>query len=117
MIFNLRINHAFLPKPDFEGYRNNSKKEFKENQNYVGERIPSGASQTILVLLRRWSRKEHGQCLLRMMKRSKYYLQKWFGMEPLTVWNYFEVFRNNIEGHYGQIDKLLLVICLIHSKT
>jgi hypothetical protein len=22
------INHAFLPKPDFEGYRNNAKKEF-----------------------------------------------------------------------------------------
>jgi hypothetical protein len=31
------FNHAFLPKPDFEGYRNNNKKEFQENQNYVGE--------------------------------------------------------------------------------
>jgi hypothetical protein len=29
--------HTFLPKPDFEGYRNNSKKEFEENQNYVGK--------------------------------------------------------------------------------
>jgi mRNA degradation ribonuclease J1/J2 len=26
-----------LPKPDFEGYRNNSKKEFEENQNYIGD--------------------------------------------------------------------------------
>jgi hypothetical protein len=26
------FNHAFLPKPDFEGYRNNDKKEFEENQ-------------------------------------------------------------------------------------
>jgi hypothetical protein len=26
------FNHAFLPKPDFEGYRNNAKKEFEENQ-------------------------------------------------------------------------------------
>jgi hypothetical protein len=25
------FNHAFLPKPDFEGYRNNAKKEFEEN--------------------------------------------------------------------------------------
>jgi hypothetical protein len=25
------FNHAFLPKPDFEGYRKNAKKEFKEN--------------------------------------------------------------------------------------
>jgi hypothetical protein len=31
------FNRAFLPKPDFEGYRNNAKKEFEENQNYVGE--------------------------------------------------------------------------------
>jgi hypothetical protein len=30
-------NHASLPKPDFEGYRNNAKKEFEENQNYVGD--------------------------------------------------------------------------------
>jgi hypothetical protein len=25
------FNHALVPKPDFEGYRNNSKKEFEEN--------------------------------------------------------------------------------------
>jgi hypothetical protein len=27
------FNHAFLPKPDFEGYRKYNKKEFEENQN------------------------------------------------------------------------------------
>jgi hypothetical protein len=27
----------FLPKPDFEEYRNNAKKEFEENQNYIGK--------------------------------------------------------------------------------
>jgi hypothetical protein len=31
------FNHVFLPKPDFEGYRNNAKKEFEENQNYVDD--------------------------------------------------------------------------------
>jgi hypothetical protein len=31
------LNHSFLPKPEFEGYRNNAKKEFEENQNYIGE--------------------------------------------------------------------------------
>jgi hypothetical protein len=31
------FNHAFLPEPDFEGYRNNAKKQFEENQKYVGE--------------------------------------------------------------------------------
>jgi hypothetical protein len=32
------FNHAFLPKPEFEGYRNNAKKEFEENRiNHLGE--------------------------------------------------------------------------------
>jgi hypothetical protein len=31
------FNHAFLPNPDFERYRNSFKKEFEENQNYVSE--------------------------------------------------------------------------------
>jgi hypothetical protein len=31
------FNHAFLPKPDFVGYRENAKKELEENQNYVGD--------------------------------------------------------------------------------
>jgi hypothetical protein len=31
------FNHAFLTKPNFEGYRNNTKKEFEENQNCVGD--------------------------------------------------------------------------------
>jgi hypothetical protein len=43
------FNHAFVPKPDFEGYRNSVKKEFEENQNYVGDEAIK--SHTILVLL------------------------------------------------------------------
>jgi hypothetical protein len=31
------FNHSLLPKPDFEGYKNNAKKEFEENQNYIGD--------------------------------------------------------------------------------
>jgi hypothetical protein len=31
------FNHAFLPKPDFEGYRNHAKKEIEYNQIYIGE--------------------------------------------------------------------------------
>jgi hypothetical protein len=34
------FNHAFLPKPDIEGYRNNTKKEFEENQHYMGHVRP-----------------------------------------------------------------------------
>jgi hypothetical protein len=33
------FNHAFLPKTDYEGYRNNAKKEFEENQNDIVEEI------------------------------------------------------------------------------
>jgi hypothetical protein len=31
------FNHAFLHKPDFEGYRNYNKKESEENQNCIGD--------------------------------------------------------------------------------
>jgi hypothetical protein len=31
------FSHEFLPKPDFEGDRNNAKKEFEENQNCIGD--------------------------------------------------------------------------------
>jgi hypothetical protein len=30
------FNNIFLPKPDFEGYMNNAKKEFEKNQNHEG---------------------------------------------------------------------------------
>jgi hypothetical protein len=30
------MHFYILPKPDFEGHRNDSEKEFEENQNYVG---------------------------------------------------------------------------------
>jgi hypothetical protein len=33
------LNHAFLPKPDFEGYRNNAKKDFENNQDYLDEEL------------------------------------------------------------------------------
>jgi hypothetical protein len=29
------LNHAFLPKPDFEGYRNSAKEEYEEHQDYL----------------------------------------------------------------------------------
>jgi hypothetical protein len=32
--YSKNFNHAFLPKPDFEGYRNNVKKESEEKQNF-----------------------------------------------------------------------------------
>jgi hypothetical protein len=37
-----------------------------------------------------------------MMKGAKYYLQKSSGIWDGTI-DHFEVFRNNVESHYGQI--------------
>jgi hypothetical protein len=28
---------TYLPKPDFEGHRNNAKKELEKNHNYIGD--------------------------------------------------------------------------------
>jgi hypothetical protein len=39
--YSKNFSHEFLPKPDFEGYRNSSQKEFEEQQNYVGEEYVS----------------------------------------------------------------------------
>jgi hypothetical protein len=59
------FNHAFLPKPDFEEYRNNDKKEFEENQNYIGDeefhQEPDHPS-TFMKMVK--EREEHGQCQL-----------------------------------------------------
>jgi hypothetical protein len=44
------FNHAFLPKPDFEGYRNNAKKEFEDNQNYIGEEFHQDSDHLLLPL-------------------------------------------------------------------
>jgi hypothetical protein len=35
--YPMNFNHAFSPNPDFEVYKNNTKKQFEENQNYVGD--------------------------------------------------------------------------------
>jgi hypothetical protein len=48
-IYLKNFNLAFLPKPDFEGHRNNVKKKFEENQIYVGEEFHQ--EQTILAPL------------------------------------------------------------------
>jgi hypothetical protein len=93
------FNHAFLPKPDFEGYRNNAKKEFEENQNYVGDEQfhqepdhPSTFMKMVKERTRTMSAVNDERCQLLPSKVI------WDG----TI-DRFEVFRNNVEGHYGHI--------------
>jgi hypothetical protein len=96
--YRKNFNHAFLPKPDFEGYRKNAKKEFEENQNYVGEEFHQEP--------------EHPS---KFMKKAKEITRKISAVNDerrqvlpsKVIWDgtidRFEVFRNNVEGHYGQI--------------
>jgi hypothetical protein len=100
------FNHAFLPKADFEGYRNNARKEFEENQNYIADeefhQKPEHPSTFIKMV------KERIQTMSTvMMKDAKYYYQKSSGMELLTVLKYLETMLKVI------MDKLVQVICLI----
>jgi hypothetical protein len=92
------FNHACLPKPDFEGYRNNAKKEFEENQNYVGEEFHQEPDHPITFMK---MVKERTPTMSAVKDERRQVLHSkviWDG----TI-DRFEVFRNNVEGHYGQI--------------
>jgi hypothetical protein len=98
------FNHAFSPKPDFEGYRNNAKKEFEENQNYVGDaefhQEPDHPSTFMKMVKERTRTTSAVNDERRQVLPSKVI---WDG----TI-DRFEVFRNNVEGHYGQIGDAYL---------
>jgi hypothetical protein len=65
------FNHAFLPKPDFEGFKNNYRKEFEENQNYVGdEKFHQEPDQDFL----------NGSKTMKMLSQNWLYLGKRLGM-------------------------------------
>jgi hypothetical protein len=92
-------NHAFLPKPKFEGYKNNANKEFEENQNYIGDgelhQQPDHPSTFMKTSKERTPTMSAANDERRQVLPSK------------VIWNgtidRFEVFRNNVEGNYGQI--------------
>jgi hypothetical protein len=94
------FNHAFLSKPDFEGYRNRDKKEFEENQNCIGDEEfnqepdhPSTFMKLVKERTRTMSAVNHER---RQLLHSKVI---WDG----TI-DRFEVFRNNLGDHYRQIS-------------
>jgi hypothetical protein len=98
------FNHAFLPKLDFEGYRNNAKKEFEENQNCIGDEEFH-------------QEPEHPSTFMKMVKgrtrtMSAVNVERRQLLPSKVIWDgtidRFEVFRNNIEGHYGQIGAAYL---------
>jgi hypothetical protein len=96
--YHKNFNHEFLPKPDFEGYRNSSEKEFEENQNYIGEEFHQELDHpsTFMKMVKEWTRtiSAVNDDILRVLPSNII----WDG-----IMDRFEVFRNNVEGHYGQI--------------
>jgi hypothetical protein len=98
--------HAFLPKPDFDGYRNNYKKEFEENQNYVGDEEFH-------------QEPDHPSTFMKMVKEitrtmSAVNDERRQVLPSKVIWDgtidHFEVFRNKVEGHYGQIGAAIYLI-------
>jgi hypothetical protein len=92
------LNHAFITKPDFEGYRANAKKEFEANQDYLDKELhqePDHAS-TFMNMIKRRTR---AMPVVNDKRRQV--------LPSRVIWDgtidRFEVFRNNVEGHYGQI--------------
>jgi hypothetical protein len=98
------FNHAFLPKLDFQRYRNNAKKEFEENQNCIGDEEFH-------------QEPDHPNTFMKMVRErtrtmSAVYDQRSQVLPSKVIWDgtidRFEVFRNNVEGHYGQIGAVYL---------
>jgi hypothetical protein len=93
------FNHTFLSKPDFEGYKKNDKKEFEENQNYVGDEEfhqEPDHPRTFMKMI-----KERTRAMSAINDERRQVLPSKV-IRDGTI-DRFEVFRNNVEGHYGQI--------------
>jgi hypothetical protein len=103
--FYPHLNHTFMPTPGFEGYRRNAKEQY-ENATNPFEANPEFLSEDLHQM------PDH---LNTFMNSIKARAVAWAAvnderrqvLNPRVVWDgsfdRFEVFRNNVEGHYGQI--------------
>jgi hypothetical protein len=87
-----------MPKPDFEGYRNDIKKSYEEEQ------YPSGIDDHQMP--------DHPSTFMKMMKGRSHAIssaneERRQVIPSRVIWDgsidRFELFRNSVEGHYGQI--------------
>jgi hypothetical protein len=92
------LNYAFVPKPDFEGYRSDVKKAY-ENDPY-----PLGVDDHQVP--------DHPTSFMNMIKGRSLAIsaekdERRQVLPSRVIWDgnidRFEVFRNNVEGHYGHI--------------
>jgi hypothetical protein len=93
------FNDAFLPRLDFEGYRNNAKKEFEENQNCIGNEEfhqETDHPSTFMKVV-----KEGTRTMSAVNDERRQVLSSKVICDG-TI-DCFEIFKNNVEGHYRQI--------------
>jgi hypothetical protein len=92
------FNHTFLPNPEFENYRNDVKKryEYYKNMLDVNEHQMTDHPSTFMKMIK-------GR--VNAMSAENNEISQ--VLNPRVTWDgsmdRFEVFRNNVEGHYGQI--------------
>jgi hypothetical protein len=92
------LNHAFMPKPDCEGYRNDIKKSYEEEQYPSGideHQMPDHLSPFMKVI------KGRSQAIPAANDKTRQ------DLPSRVIWDgnidRFELFRNSVEGHYGLI--------------
>jgi hypothetical protein len=95
------LNHAFIQKPNFEGHRQEVKKQYEADQDSPSllfedlNQMPVNTS----TFISRIREKSIGKVAANDERRQV--------LNPIVTWDEsidrFEVFRNNVEGHYGQI--------------
>jgi hypothetical protein len=92
------LNHAFMQKPDFDGYRNDVKKMYENNPYSLGvdeHQVPDHPSSFMNMIKGRSQAMSAEKDERRQVLPSR------------VIWDgsidRFEVFRNKVEGHYGQI--------------
>jgi hypothetical protein len=94
------LNHAFMPRPDFEGYRQEVKKQYEARQdspNLLDEDIhqmPINPSTFMSRIREKAIAKIAANDERRQVLNQRV---TWYGSIDR-----FKIFRNNVEGHYGQ---------------
>jgi hypothetical protein len=96
--YTKHLNHAFMPKSDFEGYRNDMKKSYEEEQ------YPSRIDEHQML--------DHPSTFMKMIKGRSHAIsagndERRQVLPSRVIWDgskdRFELYRNSVEGHYGQI--------------
>jgi hypothetical protein len=94
------LNHSFMPKPDFEGYRQNVKKQYEADQDNPSllDENPHQMPDNLRTFMSRIRERAVGKIAANDEKRQV--------LNPRIIWDgsidRFETFRNDVVDHYGQ---------------